>query len=260
MSSTKSRMLVVAIALSWIGPLPSSAGAAGAQASAVEPEATRILKRMTDYVGSLKSFSLDTQNTIEEVRDSGQKIQHDFATRVAVQRPDKLRSERIGDTQSQLVVCDGKTLTIYDREHDTWASAAAPPDLDGTLHFARDSLDLVPPAGDIVFTDAYALLTASITSGSVVGKATIGGVRCDQLAFRSPGVDWQIWIAEGDRPLPQKYVLTTTGDPAQPEFVTLMNGWNVAPKLDASMFRFSAPKGAKKVEFLRIDQNAASGQ
>jgi len=32
----------------------------------------------------------------------------------------------------------------------------------------------------------------------------VEGVRCDNLAFRAPNVDWQIWIQEGPEPLPRK--------------------------------------------------------
>jgi len=35
-----------------------------AQTPAVDPAATQILKRMTDYIGSLKQFSVHTQNTL----------------------------------------------------------------------------------------------------------------------------------------------------------------------------------------------------
>ena len=93
----------------------------------------------------------------------------------------------------------------------------------------------------------------------VVGKSMVGGVKCDHLAFRNPSVDWQIWIAEGDEPLPQKYVLTTRMDPEKPQYILLMSNWNVSPKTKDSMFSFSAPKGAKKTEFLILDSGHTSG-
>ena len=39
-----------------------------AQAPAVDPAATRSPQRMTDYLGSLKQFSVHTQNTPEDLR------------------------------------------------------------------------------------------------------------------------------------------------------------------------------------------------
>ena len=78
------------------------------------------------------------------------------------------------------------------------------------------------------------------------------------LAFRGPVVDWQIWIADGDKPLPRKYVITTRGDPAQPQYMVLMSNWNVAPKVSDAMFRFTPPQGAKKTDFLRLDTGDTS--
>jgi hypothetical protein len=246
------RMAAAAFALGALA-LSAVATEVRAQVPEVEPDATRILKRTTDYLGSLQRFSLDTENMLEDVLVSGQKIQYDFTASVVIQRPNKLRSERTGDLLNQLLVYDGKTLTIYNREHNYYATADAPDNIDDLLHFARDTLDLVPPTGDMVYTNAFDLLTTGLTSGVVVGKAMVGGVRCDHLAFRNPVVDWQIWIADGDKPLPHKYVLTTKDDPAQPQYITLMSNWRVAPKLKDALFSFSAPKGAKKTDFIRME-------
>jgi hypothetical protein len=230
----------------------------GAQAPAVDPEATRLFQRMTDYLGSLDRFSLHTGNTIEDVLESGQKIQYDFVTSVVVQRPDKLRAERTGDLIDQVVVYDGKTLTIYEAGKSYYAVADAPDNIDDVLHFARDTLDLVPPSGDLIYTNSFELLTDPVTSGMVVGKSVIDGVMCDHLAFSGPVVDWQIWIADGDKPLPYKYVITTKDDPAQPQYILMMSDWSVEPKLKDALFKFKAPKDATKIDFLRMDDGQTS--
>lgn len=253
MAAVNFRMAAVWFALGALALAATGSTEVRAQAPAVEPAATRLLQRMTDYLGSLQQFSLDTQNTFEEVLESGQKIQFDLLTSVVVQRPNKLRAERKGDLISQFVVYDGKTLTIYNSADKYYAVADAPDTIEDTLHFARDSLDIVPPSGDLVYQNAFDLLTANVTSGMVVGKSMIGGVKCDHLAFSGPVVDWQIWIADGDKPLPRKYVIVTKDDPAQPEYIVLMNNWNVAPALNDALFTFTPPQGAKKIDFIRMD-------
>jgi hypothetical protein len=57
------------------------------------------------------------------------------------------------------------------------------------LDFARTRLDIVAPAGDMVYRNAYDILTDGVTGGVVVGKAVIEGVPCDHLAFRAPQLD-----------------------------------------------------------------------
>ena len=251
MATRNSKFAIAVLALATLA-LPGDFSALQAQEPAIEPEATEILKRMTDYMSGLERFSLETDNMLEDVLVSGQKIQYDFTASISVQRPNKIRAERTGDLFQQLIIYDGEFLSIYNPQDNYFATAPAPENIDEALHFARDTLDLVPPTGDMVYTNAYELLTASVTEGFVVGKSIVGGVRCDHLAFRTPVVDWQIWIADGDQPLPYKYVLTTMDDLAQPQYLVLMSNWDVAPDFDATTFQFSKPEGAQQIEFLRM--------
>ena len=105
--------MTIWIALGALALWGMGSTAAHGQAPAVDPAAVEILRRMTDYLGSLQRFSVDTQNTYEDVLDSGQKIQYDLSARVVIQRPNKLRAERTGDLVNQVVVYDGKTLTVF---------------------------------------------------------------------------------------------------------------------------------------------------
>ena len=61
-----------------------------AQAPAVDPAATQILKRMTDYLGSLKQFSVNTQGTLEDTNAAGHRIDLDVSARAIVSRPWRL--------------------------------------------------------------------------------------------------------------------------------------------------------------------------
>ena len=134
---------------------------------------------------------------------------------------------------------------------------AAPATIEQTLDYARESLDVVAPAGDLLYQDVFARLTQDVTSGFVVGKAAIGGVKCDQLAFSGPDVDFQIWIADGDKPLPRKYVITTKQVAGQPDFAVVISNWNLSPSVSDGLFTFVPPQGAKKIDFLRLSAGDA---
>lgn len=180
---------------------------------------------------------------------SGQKIEFNQSSRQSVQCPDKLRAERHGDLE-QTFVYDGRNLTMFNPAAKVYASVAAPPTLEAMLDFARTQLDIVAPAGDLLDKNAYAILMDGVTDGFVVGKAVIEGVRCDQLAFRAPHVDWQIWLQEGAQPLPRRLVITTRDLPNAPQFAVTITKWNLKPSFDASTFKFAPPAGATKVDFL----------
>src|SRR5262249_45823182 len=85
-----------------------------------------------------------------------------------------------------------------------------------------------------------------VTGAIDLGPSQVDGVTCEHYAFRQQGVDWQAWIQQGDYPLPRKLVITTTTDPARPQFTAVMN-WNLAPSFNDAAFTFVAPKDAKRI-------------
>jgi len=221
-----------------------------AQSAGVAPEAKQILKASTDFLASQQQFTADTRNTLEIVLKSGQKIEFNSTGRQSVQRPDKLRAERTGDIVNQVFVYDGKSLTMYNPEEKVFSQAAAPGTLEDMLDFARQKLDIVAPASDLIYKNAYDNLMEGVTEGKVLGKAVIEGVRCDHLAFRAPQLDWQIWIQEGPQPLPRKLVITTLDLPNAPEFSVTVTEWNLQPTFDAQTFSFTPQAGAREIPFL----------
>jgi len=234
-----------------------AAPAAQAQGTGVDQEARRLLRRMSDYMAGLQQFSVDTQSTLEAVLTSGQKVQFVMDASAMVRRPNMLYAERKSDLAGQSFYYDGKSLTLYNPSDKVYATVAAPDTIEGMLDFARDRLDIVAPAGDLLYRNAFDLLMQATTSGFVVGKAMIGGVKCDHLAFRGPEVDWQVWIADGDRPLPQRYVVTTKDLASHPEFTTVMSNWNASPNLSDASFSFTPPAGAKPIDFLTREAGSA---
>ncbi len=224
--------------------------AAQAQPAGIDPEAQRLLKASTDFVASQERFSAETRNTLEIVLTSGQKIEFNHTARLSTQRPNKLRAERSGDLVDQVFVYDGNSLTLSNPAEKVYAQVAAPGTLEEMLDFARDKLDIVAPAGDLIYTNAYDLLMDDVTDGFVVGKAVIEGVRCDHLAFRAPHVDLQIWIQEGAQPLPRRLVITTRDLDNAPQFAVTITQWNLNPTFGGQTFTFTPPDGATKVDLL----------
>jgi hypothetical protein len=228
-----------------------------AQAPAVDPAATQILKRMTDYLGSLKQFSVHTETTLEDVLDSGHRVDLGVSANVIISRPNKLRAERSGDLIDQFFYYDGKTLTLYNPSDKVYATEPAPGTIEELLDFARESLGLTVPVADLVYRNAFLLLMQDVTFAVVVGKAVIGGIKCDHLLFSRPGVDFQVWIADSGQPLPYKYVVTDTGNPGRLSISTVMSDWDVSPAATDAQFTFLPPKGSKSITFIRHE--AASG-
>jgi hypothetical protein len=254
MRSTSRRARGARTAAACLAGLAASVlwGTAAAQPAGIDPQAEKLLRASTDYLAAQKQFSAETRNTLEVVLVSGQKVQFEHTAKLAVQRPDRLRAERTGDLVEQLFVYDGKTLALANPTQKYYAMVAAPATVEEMLDLARTKMDIVAPAGDLVYRNAYDILMTDVTSGFIVGKGMVEGVRCDHLAFRAPHVDWQIWIQEGKEPLPRKLVITTRDVANAPQFSVVVSKWNTKPVFGPQTFRFTPPAGARKVDFLPL--------
>jgi hypothetical protein len=231
-----------------------------AQPAGIEPQAEKLLRRMSEYLAGRQQFTLKAESTLEVVLTSGQKLQYDSPATLSVSRPNKLHAHRKGDITNQEFFYDGKTLTLYNPRENLYATTAAPATLDETLDFAREKLDIIAPAAELLYKNAADKMLKESTSGFVVGPSVVGGVKTTHLAFRGAEVDWQIWIEDGDKPLPRKFILTSKKVSGEPEFTVLIRTWDVAAKLSDQEFNFKPAKGAKKIEFLKLSAETAKAK
>jgi hypothetical protein len=229
-------------------PLGLSAGEPG-----VDAEAAKILKNSTTYLSGLQQFGLVANSSIEAVLETGQKIQFDNDIAAVMKRPNLFYAARLGDLVEQEFFYDGKTLTLHDVAAGYYATLPAPDTLDGMFDFARDSLDIVAPAGDFIYTNAYDILMEDVESGFVVGESVIEGVVCDHLAFSKPGTDFQVWTAQGDKPVPLKIVITSRDVMNAPQFTVLISEWDIVTEYPDEKFAFDKHDEAEEIDFIILD-------
>jgi len=223
-----------------------------AEMEAVDPAATEILKRMTDYMGSVNQFSVHTQNSLEDMLVLGHRIDLDVSAKVTVSRPNKIRSERKGDRINQIFYYNGKILTLFNPDYNVYSTVEAPDTFYGLFKYLHESLGFGLPITDLIHADAFPLLMEDVTLARIIGKTYIDGTKCDHLLFSRPGVDFQVWVSDGSKPLPLKYVVTDTETPARLSISTWMTDWNVDPLVDESQFTFIQPDGAQAIVFLPL--------
>jgi hypothetical protein len=235
----------MALALSTLSAIVSTD--ALSQAPAVDPAAVQKFKRMTEFLDGLQHFSVNTQSIIEEMRFSGHRVDFDLSAKVTVKRPNKLSAVRSGQLLNEQLFYDGKTLSLYRPSEATYATAAAPGTIEKMIDFARETVGVLLPAADLVYRGAFPLMMQDVTLAAVIGQTVVGGIKCDQLLFSRPGVDFQIWIAEDKQPWPCKYVVTETDTPSKLSITTFLSGWNMNPAMQDAQFNFVPPKGAKAI-------------
>jgi hypothetical protein len=226
----------------------------GAQAAETDPEADRILRAMSEYLGKTKAFSMNADIDLEVVMRDGQKLQLSASAEAAVQRPDKLRIHRQGVVADADVIFDGKTLTLHGRDLNVYAQAPVSGTVDDAILAYELETGIPAPGGDLLFSDPYSVLSEGVESSSYIGTAYVDGVECHHLAFREDKVDWQIWVRTGEEPVPMKYVITSKWQTAAPQYELRIRDWNINPKLDADRFSFSPPEGAVDLKQMVLNE------
>lgn len=229
-------------------------------AKTIDPRADELLQKMAKSLADMKSFTFDSEQVMEVVTKEGQKIQGLAETSVAIQRPNKLKVDRMGPLGGGQVYYDGSTFTFYGKRDNLYATADAPNNLDDTIDFAREKLSIDAPGADLIYSDPYKILMEDAVSGQYLGEEMVGDRKCHHLAYRGNETDWQVWVEDGARTLPCRFVIVSKKVQGQPEFTVNTTNFKEA-KLRDDQFVFQPPKDAKKISFVTIsDKVEAKGK
>ena len=247
-SLNRTAWFLSAVLLACAAPLAAQEAAkAEVSAQVISPDAQAVLDKMTAYMRTLKSYSIDSHSTRDEVVAFGYKVQHNEHSTVTVQLPNKLRAELSGDLRDRTVVYDGSKIAIYSPDDDVYARSSAPDSVNKLINNLLDA-GVEMPMVDVLYQTGDGTLTEEVRGGILVGDSEIDGAECDHLAFRQASIDWQLWVEKGAKPVPRKLVITTRYAVGDPQYQAVLR-WNLQPKIDASTFAFTPPKDAKEIQF-----------
>jgi hypothetical protein len=216
-------------------------------ARADEAQAKSLFKAMSDYLAAQKAISFDYDTNLEIVSTQQQKVGLASSGTLTLNRPDKLHVTRTGGFANVEMVFDGKTLTLLGKNSDLYAQIEAPGTIDQLVDVLRDKYHRPVPAADLLMSDPYKELMPLVTDVKDLGSGVIQGIECDHLAFRTKGVDWQIWIAQGGRPYPCRYVITSKKVTGWPQYTLDIRGWKAGTEVASDGFKLEIPSGAKKL-------------
>lgn len=220
----------------------------------IDPQAKRILREMGEYLKTAEEFAFHGVVTYDEVHSNGQKIQYGGVCDVSVRRPNRLYAKFDGDERRSRTFYDGKTVTIYNVVMNLYAVTKVPPKIDGAADLILEKFGFQVPIADFVYEDPYAVLIEKVQAASLLGIHVVDGTPCRHLAFRQENIDWQIWIADGPKPVPRKLVITYKNEIGSPQYAAVLSGWNFQPRLSDHAFTFHPPTDSSLIEFLSTRQ------
>jgi hypothetical protein len=257
-------LALAAPALTWAAT-PTAAGtakkapahkapAAKAPAQVVDRDAVKALRDMSTFLQSLSGFDLTSQTSLDLVANDGQKIQLDGVARYKVRKPNAFTIDVVSDDWNRRYIYDGRQFTLYAPKLGYYATVAAPPTIKGTVDEIENKFGISLPLDDLFrWSSPDGSREDSLDAGFMVGTATIDGVATRHYAFREGQIDWQVWIQQGDQPLPRKLVIVDRRDPADPAYIARLN-WTLNPTLSDADFAFQPDQDAKRVRLVLFGQ------
>ena len=246
-------MPIAPMAHRWLALLVLVAGAvAWPTTGARAQDAGKVLRTMADFITGQQTIWMTFDSDIEVITSELQKLQFTSSGQVLLRRPDKVRATRAGGYADVELVFDGTTASVLGKNINAFAQAEAPGTVDELIDRLRERFNVAMPGADLLLTRVYDELMDGVIDAKHIGHGVIDGVDCDHLAFRTHDVDWQVWVEIGARPIPRKYVITNKSVSGAPQYTLRIKEWRTDVQLAADAFSFTAPRDAKRVEFVAL--------
>jgi hypothetical protein len=225
-----------------------------APAKTVDERSDQLLRKMSDLLANAGSMTLKVKEVRDKIRATGEKIQVRNLRDIAVRRPDGIWIRAVSQTPDQSrdysLWYDGKTLTLQSDKEKVYAHTKMPPTIDEAFDFAGSTLNLPTPMADILYSSPYDAFMSAETTGGYVKLDKVEEKSCHELAFQNPVVDWRIWIADGDQPLPCQLEITYKLDEGSPKINMTFLDWNLSPQLAADLFTHQPPANYQRIKII----------
>ena len=219
----------------------------------ISPEADAVLKAMSDFLDQAKAFSTNADIDFEVVAQSGQKFQLSSSGTIVMNRPSNFYITKKGMVADMAFIYDGSTLTVHGKRINAYAQLKVDGNTDDAILAYEMETGAPAPGADLFLNNAYEIMSSGVLKGMYIGKAVVDGYTCHHLAFREAETDWQIWVRDGNMPLPMKYVITTKWHTAAPQYEIRFRNWNTNPSISPEQFKFRPPSDAVKLEKILLN-------
>jgi hypothetical protein len=221
------------------------------KAPVFDPQAREILQNVCGFMKSQPAFTFKAEVTDDQLpaTGKGEPVQYSFDLEASVRRPDKLLIKGEGDEANKEFVYDGTTFTLYDRNHNVYATEEASGDIEGALDAAQSRHNLTIALADMASAKLCEHISNGIRNGRYEGIHHVRGVPAHHISFDRDGVRFQVWVATGDQPILKKVLITKGELPYSPQWSAYFTEWNFDPQLKDSLFAYVPPQGAEKIEF-----------
>lgn len=226
------------------------ATSAGCSREPTTPEAKRqrgdeIVRQMSERLAGAATFTVQTADTRQRMR-GGRKVTIRTTRQFTVRRPDRIAIRVTGDSDVKGWY-DGQKLTFVSDSQKIWARVNGAATIDDTLDRLAERLAMPMPVADFLYSSPYNALIGKASAGGYVGRETVGGVPCQHVAYRHPGADWDLWVAEQGDPLPKRFRVTDKTLTPPRTFEVVFDNWVMGAPVTDAAFKPVVPAGYERI-------------
>jgi hypothetical protein len=212
----------------------------------IQTQAVDALDKLGKYLHTLRSFRVDADSVTDAVLSTGQNVGFLHHTELQVQRPDKVRAVVTGGPAEKGLVYDGHSFVLFNDAHSYYSKVPAPPTIRQLIADADTKYGVRLPLIDLFYWGDQADDDKSLTTAIYIGLDKVDGKWCNHYAYQQPGLDWELWMQSGSRPLPCRFVITDTTQSSRPQHAVNYH-WTLNPQFDSATFIFRPGPNAKRI-------------
>jgi len=229
---------------------PTASDAVLAEQSVETEQAFAVLRRMSEFLASQPTLRFEADIQYDAVQKSGQKLEFGSHRKISLARPDRARVDiSHWNGERELIAFDGKRLSAALPDSRIYSSIEYSGRVADALDLLVNDYGYAAPLADLVRPDLADEIADRVTSARHLRAVTVADTPCDHLAFRSQRVDFQLFIRQGDEPVPVRFIIDYHTETGGPQFRAQLHDWDVASALPDSLFRFAPTAGAQRVPF-----------
>lgn len=248
------------------GSLAQAPAAPSGQPSSPNPtesglmSTNQALDQVCDFLKAQPSFTVTMDVTYDNVLASGSKVQYSAYQNLWVQKPDRLRSDYVGDQRVTRFFYDGKSFTLQAPQQNYYATKPAPATLDAVLDQVDQKYGITIPMSNLMASDPCADIKADVQRTIFIGNDMVNREEMYHILAIGTERDYQMWVTRDEPPLIRKAIITYKTLPGAPQYTTVLSNWNFKPRISEETFTFSPPANAQKIEFQPTDILPVTGR
>jgi hypothetical protein len=236
------------LAILMLLTLAGSVALASAE-SRKDPKALEVLNGMASYTGAIDQLVIKGEVFADARMDAGLIVSNPSEITIKIDRPGSIFIKSFDGMNTRMMYIHEGELMVFNTETNFYARAQVPESIEKAMQFVIEKFDLDVPLAELMFADsAIGLLSEQDTVLYLTDKSRVQGVDCHHIAIRGDEIDLQLWVEEGERPVPRKIMMTMKWEGGSPRHTALME-WSESKGLESKVFEFKPPEGALEIKF-----------